>query len=174
MEKQFFAQTSVRGRLREIRIADVTVHDIPVNLQQGTSGAYASASFSGTIGQRVLSRFTNTYDYGRSRILLAPNAGSEKPFPPRTTFGLSLLADGADFTTFTVNTVRKGSAADEAGFRKGDVLAVVDGRPASAWRLTAVQAALREDGTAHTVEVRRGEETVQLAFTVKVVSIEDL
>src|SRR5262249_58095956 len=61
-EKQFYTQTTVRGHLRSLRIGSVSVSEIPVNLQQGTSGAYASPSFSGTVGERILSRFNSTYD----------------------------------------------------------------------------------------------------------------
>jgi hypothetical protein len=51
---------------------------------------------------------------------------------------------------------------------------MLDGRAASALTLAQVQAALRDDGSAHVAEVRRGAgEPVQLSFTVRLVSIED-
>jgi len=171
---QFFAQTSVRGFLKELRVGDVVMHGVPVNLQQGTSGAYSLASFSGTVGQRVLSRFTNTYDYGRSTILLVPGRDANQPFAPRTTFGLSWLADGTEFTTFTVSGVRKGSPAEAAGFQKGDVLVALDDRPATDLRLATLQATLRDDGSSHTADVRRSKAApVHLVFKVTTVSIED-
>lgn len=173
-EKQFFAQTSVRGRLRTLALGGITLSDIPINLQQGTSGAYASASFSGTIGQRILQRFTNTFDYSRSALFLEPNAEFAKPFPPRTTFGMTLLADGPDYTTFKVTGVRKDSPAAVAGFKAGDVLLSIDGKPAAEWRLAGIRAALAEEGSQRTVRVLRdGKEEAPLSFTVHVVSIED-
>lgn len=173
-EKQFFSQTTVRGHLRSLRLGNVTLTDIPVNLQQGTSGVYASATFSGTIGERILQRFTTTYDYERSVIVLDPNAEYSKPFPPRTTFGLSLISDGPDFTTFKVTAVRKNSPAEAAGFLTGDVFESMDDKPASSWRLGAIRAALAADGTTHSVYVARGEaEKIRIGFKVELVSIED-
>ena len=152
----------------------MSVESIPVNLQQGTSGAYASPSFSGTIGERILSRFNTTYDYARSVLFLQPNAGAGKPFPPRTTFGLSLVADGEDYTRFSVAGVRKGSPADSAGFVKGDVIASLDGRPASGWRLASLRTALAQEGAHHRAEIERtGGAPASLDFTVHLVSIED-
>jgi len=174
MAGQFFAQTSVRGFLRELRVGPVTLRDVPVNLQQGTSGAYARASFSGTVGQRVQSRFVNTWDYGRATLWLAPGKEAARPFAPRTSFGLSWLADGPAFHVFTVSAVRKDSPAAEAGFARGDTLVALDDRPADGLGLAQVQQALREDGAAHTARVRHaGGGEARLSFTVRTVSIED-
>lgn len=173
-EKQFFTQTSVRGKLRAIRLGAVGVTDIPVNLQQGTSGAYASASFSGTIGERLLRRFTSIYDYAHNTLTLQPNAEAAKPFAPRTTFGASLVSDGTDYRTFTVSAIRKDSPADSAGFRKDDVIAALDGKPAAEWRLAGLRAALAAAGSSHRAEVvRKGQSNATIDFTVRLVSIED-
>jgi hypothetical protein len=173
-EKQFYTQTTVRGRLRTLRIGEVSVSDIPVNLQQGTTGAYASPSFSGTVGERILSHFNTVYDYAHSAMYLAPNGATAKPFPPRTTFGLSLVAEGDDYTRFTVAGVRKDSPADSSGFRKDDVIAVLDGKPASEWRLAGVRAALADAGTRHSARIRRaGQADTSIDFVVRLVSIED-
>jgi hypothetical protein len=173
-EKQFYTQTAVRGHCRVIRIGEIRVTEVPVNLQQGTAGAYSSPSFSGTIGERILSRFNTTYDYAHSRIYFEPNTANAKPFTPRRTYGLSLVADGADFTHFSVAGVRKDSPADSAGFAKGDVIASFDGKPASSWRLADLRAALANEGTRHRLEVERaGGGTVPFDVTVRLVSIED-
>jgi hypothetical protein len=173
-ENQFYTQATVRGRLRAISVGGVSVHEVPINLQQGTTGAYASPSFSGTIGQRLLSHFNTVYDYTGSAIYFAPNHATATPFPPRTTFGLTVMSDGPDYTRFNVAGVRKGSPADSVGFRKGDVIAALDGKPASGWRLAAVRAALAEAGSHRAVMVQRaGAPDTTFTFDVRVVSIED-
>ena len=87
---------------------------------------------------------------------------------------MSLVAEGPDYTTFRVTGVRKDSPADSLGLRTDDVLAAIDGRPASAWRLAEVRAALLEDGARHAIEVaRKGAAPVRLDFTVRTVSIEN-
>ena len=173
-EKQFFAQTSVRGHLKSLRLGNTLVREIPVNLQQGSSGMYASTSFSGTIGERILRRFTTTYDYPHSAIVLDPNAEYARPFTPRMTFGMTLLADGPGYQLFRVAGVGKDSPAAVAGFRAGDVIVALDGQPAAKLRLADIRAALAEDGARHTVDVaREGQPPQRLSFTVEQVSIED-
>ena len=173
-EKQFFAQTSVRGHLKSLRLGNTLVREIPVNLQQGSSGMYASTSFSGTIGERILRRFTTTYDYPHSAIVLEPNAEYARPFTPRMTFGMTLLADGPGYRSFKVSGVGKDSPAASAGFRAGDAIVALDGQPAAKLRLADIRAALAEDGARHTVDVaREGQLPQRLSFTVEQVSIED-
>ena len=173
-EKQFFAQTSVRGHLKTLRLGNTLVREIPVNLQQGSSGMYASTSFSGTIGERILRRFTTTYDYPHSAIVLEPNAEYARPFTPRMTFGMTLLADGPGYPSFMVAGVGKDSPAAIAGFRAGDQIVALDGQPAAKLRLAGIRAALAEDGARHTVDVaREGQPPQRLSFTVEQVSIED-
>jgi hypothetical protein len=173
-ENQFFTQSTVRGRLQTISVGGVSVHEVPVNLQQGTTGAYASPSFSGTIGQRLLSHYNTTYDYTGSSIYFAPNRATPTPFPPRTTFGLTVMSEGPDYVRFNVTGVRKGSPADSLGFQKGDVIAAVDGKPAAGWHVAEVRAALAEAGARRTVLVQRtGAADTTFTFQVRVVSIED-
>jgi len=96
----------------------------------------------------------------------------DKPFPERRTFGLSVLAAGADLHTFPVMAVRPGSPAEKAGFRKGDVLVSVDGTPASDFTLGNLGTWLSKEGEKHQVVVARGEEKVTLAVEVELVSLD--
>ena len=84
------------------------------------------------------------------------------------------MSDGPSYTTFSVPGVRKDSPADSAGFRKGDVISAFDDKPASAWRLAGLRAALADAGSRHSAVVKReGQADTTLGFTVRVVSIED-
>ena len=138
-----------------------------------TTGAYASAHYAGVLGQGVLQRFNHVYDYGRSTMILEPRGDPAQPFPPRRSFGVTLLAGGPDYTTFTVTGVTPKTPAEGAGLKKGDVLTAVDGKPASELRLADVRRLLLEDGAHRVLEVRRGEETVTLDFTVAVLTAKD-
>jgi hypothetical protein len=172
-EKEFFAQTSVRARLERILLGPFELKDIPMNLMVAKTGAYGSESFSGTIGEGILRRFKTIYDYPRGTIYLEPNAEFAKPFPSRKTFGTTFLSDGADFTVFKVTGIRKGSAAETAGLKTGDVITAVDGKPASEIRLGELRKLLLVDDSRHALEVQRGDETLQLDATVKLVSLDD-
>ncbi|HET9299856.1 MAG TPA: aspartyl protease family protein [Candidatus Polarisedimenticolaceae bacterium] len=172
-EKEFFAQSIVSGKLTGFALPPFTLKDVPVSLMVQTSGAYASAHYAGVIGQGVLQRFNQVYDYGRSTMILEPREDLAKPFPPRRGFGVTLLADGPDYTTFTVTGVTPKTPAEAAGLKKGDVVTAVDGKPASELRLADVRRLLLEDGAHRVLDVRRGEETVTLDFTVAVLTAKD-
>src|SRR5262249_11329513 len=109
-----------------------------------------------------------------SSIYFAPNRATPTPFPPRTTFGLTVMSEGPDYTRFSVTGVRKGSPADSLGFHKGDLIAALDGKPAATWHVAEVRAALAEAGAHRTLVVQRGgAPDTTFTFQVRVVSIED-
>jgi len=172
-EKEFFAQTSVRGRLGTVSLGTFTLRNIPSNLMVGSKGAYASESFSGTLGQGVLHRFNTVYDYSRSLMILQPNAEFDKPFPPRRTFGATFLSDGADYTHFTITGVRKDSPAEAAGFKKDDVVTAVDGNAASDLRLYDLRKVFADEGSHHAIVLQRGDETLTIELDVKLVSLDE-
>jgi len=171
-EKEFFAQTSVRGRLGTVSLGTFTLRSIPSNLMVGTKGAYASESFSGTLGEGVLHRFNTVYDYSRSVMILSPNAEFDKPFPSRRTFGATFLSDGPDYTHFTITGVRKDSPAEAAGFKKDDVVTGVDGKAASELRLFDLRKVFADEGH-HTLVLQRGDQSVTIAVDVKLVSLDE-
>jgi len=73
-----------------------------------------------------------------------------------------------------VTGVRKGSPADSLGFLKGDVITALEGKPAAAWHVAEVRAALTEPGARRTMVVKRGAAPdTTFTFQVRVVSIED-
>ncbi len=172
-EKEFFAQTSVRGRLQSVSLGPFELKDIPSNLMVNTKGAYASECFSGVIGEGVLHRFNTIYDYSKNVMILEPNAELDKPFPPRKTFGATFLSGGPDYTVFTVTGVRKDSPAEAAGLKKDDVVLAIDETPAGTLRLADVRKQLGEDGTHHRLKVQRGDDTITIDATVSLVTLDE-
>jgi hypothetical protein len=172
-EKEFFAQTSVRGRLQSVSLGPFELKDIPSNLMVNTKGAYASECFSGVIGEGVLHRFNTIYDYSKNVMILEPNAELDKPFPPRKTFGATFLSGGPDYTVFTVTGVRKDSPAEAAGLKKDDVVLAIDEAPAGTLRLADVRKQLGEDGTHHRLKVQRGDDTITIDATVSLVTLDE-
>ncbi len=171
-EGQFFAQKNLRGKLDRLTLGGVHIDNVPVNLSTNTEGAYASKMFAGTIGETIYSRFHAWLDYARDRMILEPNADFAKPFPPPMTYGLSLLASGSDLKTFTVAGVRPGSPAEKDGFKKGDVIAAVDERPASELTLGEVRADLQQQGKRYELTVDRGAQVQKMPITVELIKID--
>lgn len=172
LENQFFAQNNVRGFLRRLTIGQLTVNNVPVNMSVNTTGAYASTNFSGTVGETVYSRYYCYLDYWNDRVILESTPEANKPFPGRETYGLSLLASGADLHTYTVSAVRPGSPAEADGFQKGDVILGVDGKNASEFTLRELRDSLSHAGQHHALDVQRGEERRTTNLDVRLVSIE--
>lgn len=172
MEKQFFAQNNSRGRIERLAIGPLVVTSIPVNLSANTSGAYASTNFAGTIGESIDSRYHVYLDYQRSRIIFEHTPAADLPFPERQTFGMTILAGGADLHTFTITGVRKESPAEKAGFQKGDIVTAVDDKPSSKFVLSQLRDWLTHSGDKHTLTIQRGAETKSIPITVELVSID--
>jgi hypothetical protein len=171
LENQFFTQNNVRGRIQQLKLGPLTAENIPINMSVNTKGAYASANFSGTVGESLYRRYHVFLDYPGNRVIFEPTAEAGKPFPERRTYGLTVLASGADLHTYPVTAVRPDSPAEQAGFKKGDVIAAFDGRPASEFTLGQLRVWLTGEGEHHEVQVLRGSETVTIPVEVKLVSL---
>jgi S1-C subfamily serine protease len=137
-----------------------------------TSGAYASANFSGTVGESIFSRYHVFLDYPHNRVIFEPTPEADKPFPERKTYGLSVLASGDDLRTYTVSAVRPDSAAALDGFKKGDVVSALDGKPASQVALSQLRDVLQQESTKHSITVLRDGAPVTISFEVKLVSLD--
>ena len=157
LEKQFFTQNNLRGHIDELHLGAIVARSIPVNLSANTSGAYASPNFAGTIGQGIFSRYHVFLDYARHRAIFENTARTDAPFLERKVFGLSLVAAGPDLHTFTISAVRSGSAAESAGFRKGDVITGFDDMPATEFSLGDLRGWLVKEGERHLLRVNRDE-----------------
>src|SRR5580700_352263 len=172
LESQFFAQNNVRGNLQRLTIGQLTVNNVPVNMSVNTTGAYASTNFSGTVGETIYSRYHCYLDYSNYRVIIEPTAGASKPFPERETYGLTLLASGADLHTYTVAAVRPGSPAEADGFQKGDLISAEDGKKASEFTLRELRESMINEGQHHAFEVQRSGERWTTNVDVRLVSIE--
>ncbi len=172
LEKQFFAQNNVRGHIDRLALGGLTVESIPVNMSVNTRGAYSSASFSGTVGEGIYRRYHVFLDYARERMIFEPTPETAKPFPERQTYGLTLLASGPDLHTLTVSAVCPGSPAETDGFKEGDRIAAIDGRPAAEFSLGDLRDRLSHQGERHRLEIARGNERLGLAIEVRLVSLD--
>lgn len=172
LEKEFFAQANSRGFVPELRLGDVDEHNIPVSLSANTSGAYGTGQFAGTIGETIYSRYHVFLDYPHNRIIFEPTAAAAAPFKEGKTFGLTLIASGADLHTFIVTAVGANSPAAKASFQAKDEITAVDGKPASEFTLSDLRADLAREGATETFTVKRGGKVVVLKTMIALVSIE--
>jgi hypothetical protein len=172
LENQFFAQNNVRGHIDRLTLGEFVEQSIPINMSVNAKGAYASANFSGTIGESIFRRYHVFLDYARNRIIYEPTAQAHAPFPERKTYGLTILATGADLHTYTVTAVRPGSQAEKDGFKNGDIVAAFNGKPAAQWTLSDLREQLQHEGESYAVEVSRANDKLTIRAQIKLVSLD--
>jgi hypothetical protein len=172
LEGQFFTQSNMRGHIDELHLGAIVARSIPVSLSANAGGAYASPNFAGTIGEGIFSHYHIFIDYTRHRVIFESTAKTDAPFPERKTFGLTLIASGADLHTFTISAVRSGSAAEAAGFRKGDVIMGFDDRQAAQISLGELRERLLEEGVRHQFRVNRDGQKTSIDALILLVSVD--
>jgi predicted aspartyl protease len=152
------------GRVAGVRLGKFTLGRPIVSLIQAKAGESATEKFDGVIGGEFFRRFKLVLDYSRRHVILEPNAHLNDPVEADMS-GLELAADGADFKQYVVNEVTANSPASEAGIKEEDVLAAIDGRPASAFTFEQVRALLRREGEERVLKIKRDDKT--LTFHIK-------
>lgn len=172
LENQFFSQNNVRGHIDRLAIGNLIEQSIPVNLSVNVRGAYASANFSGTIGQSIFRRYHVFLDYARNRVIFEPTAETKTPFLERKTYGLTILASGADLHTYTVTGVRPGSQAEKDGFRLSDTVLELNHRPSAQFTLSELRNTLTREGESCELEIMRAQARLTIAVQIKLVSLD--
>ncbi|WP_309709057.1 aspartyl protease family protein [Armatimonas sp.] len=115
------------ARATQLKLGPFALEKPLIKLSQQKSGADASERTAGRLGAEVLRRFTVTFDYGRKRLYLMPNAQLRDPFA-FTTSGLLPLYENFEWRVFAV---LPDSPASEAGVTTDDQILTVDGRSAN-------------------------------------------
>jgi len=119
------------GILHKVRFAGVTFADLPAAFIPATQTGTPSDQIAGDLGLPLLSRFRLLIDYAHDRVCAVPYL-RQRPTPfPKDRLGLSLRPDGS---RLNVRFVAPHSPAEQAGFRSGEKIASINGRPTSAWQ----------------------------------------
>jgi hypothetical protein len=172
LDNQFFSQNNVRGHIDQLTLGKLTERSIPVNMSVNVKGAYASTTFSGTVGQGIFRRYHVFLDYARNRVIFEPTEETKLPFPERKTYGLTILASGADLHTYTVTAVRPGSQAEKDGFQKADVISELNRKPASEFTLSELREQLTHEGESCQIGVSRDKNRLTIPVQIKLVSLD--
>jgi hypothetical protein len=145
------------GRVARLELGPFAFEDVLVNLSQARAGTLADRGFGGIVGSEILRRFTATFDYPGSRLLLEPNAHVDEPFEFDLS-GLFLTGRGEAIEVFSVVPE---SPAAEAGIRAGD--RILTDQPIDEFR----KSLRTEPGVEHTLEVERGGRRFSASFRLR-------
>jgi predicted aspartyl protease len=151
-------------RFAEIKIGGASVRQVVGDLYTGEHGAFADPRSDANLGGGILRRFTVTFDYGKRRMYLEPNARlAEREVYDRS--GLFLIRKG---DAIEVAAVAAGSPAQKAGVRAKDLVREIDGIPVAARPLYDWRSHLRDRpaGTRVVLTVEQAGQRRALAFAL--------
>jgi hypothetical protein len=113
------------------------------------------ASITGGVGLPLLVGFRLIIDYSHNRLYAIPDdVATKKPIQKDR---IGMVLDKSSTDAFTVAFVSPNSPAERAGFKKGEKIALIDGKPLAAWPVEQIIAfQMAEAGTAHTLKMLDG------------------
>jgi hypothetical protein len=153
-------------RMPSVAIGSITMEDPVVDLSEARSGSFSDPNFDGNVGSGLLKRFVVTFDYARQLMYLK----RIEPVPPDVgTFDRSGLWINAHSDGYEVMDVAPGSAAAQVGLAVGDLITLIDGRPATDAGLSDTRQRLRTEqpGTQVELTVRRGSRMLNVILVLR-------
>jgi hypothetical protein len=138
--------------LNRAEFAGLTFGSMPAAFIPSSQSGTKSDVIAGDLGLPVLARFRLILDYSHNRVYALPYADPTRAPFAKDRLGLSL--DKAD-TGFAVGFVAPDSPAQAAGFKVGDKITLIDGKPAAAWPGTSF------------ADLRYGPNGTNLIFTLQ-------
>lgn len=154
------------GRVPNVQLGRFTFKNPIAIFFQDKKGVIASPEFDGVIGGEILRRFKVIFDYSRQQMILEPNRYIPDP-EEYDMSGMLLIAEGTDLNTFKVRRIIENSPATVAGFREGDVISAIDGKPTSNLTLEQVRQMFKQKGRNYRLTVERDKQKIQTKIKLR-------
>jgi hypothetical protein len=153
-------------RGKDLKLDGLTITAPLTEFSIDKGGAGGVDAFPNNVGGGVLKRFVVTLDYDHQLMYLKPIQGEVDDID---TFDRAGMWINGDKQGFKIVDVGKGTPANVAGLRTGDVITAVDGKPVSAMHLYDLRKRLRNDaaGTMVTMTVMRDGATRTAKLTLR-------
>lgn len=147
---------STAATVRSLTFAGFKMKDVPVSFHREDVGAFATKRHAGNLGAGILARFVVFFDYPSECLWVEPVEGWDtEPFA-RDRSGLQTLKDDQGLE---VIFVAPGSPAAESGWKAGDRIIAIDGKPIGADYFESMwEWARADDGTQARLTMANGEE----------------
>jgi hypothetical protein len=128
-----------------LSFAGIDFAQVPIALIPDTE--LPPPSITGGVGLPLLAKFRLIIDYPHNRLYAIPNSGTAMTSIEKDRIGLVLDKKA---TSFSVAFVSPNSPAEAAGFKKGDKISLIDGKPFEAWPTQAIiRFQMADAGTTH-------------------------
>lgn len=108
--------------INEFRIGIYNFRNVPTYIFDDKTNVTAYPFLGGMIGNDLLRRFNITLNYGKKEIYMTPNSHFRDMFDYSYTGLIIYLINGR----VEVTDIIKGSPAEKAGFRKGDIIMAIN------------------------------------------------
>ena len=156
---------SALTRVKVLKLGEVEIPAPVTDIALTEKGAFANPYLAGNVGGGVLKRFDVTFDYGKQRLILQPNASFSRP-DVYDRSGLWLNREGEGLQ---VKDVVAGSPADEAGLKVGDTIVAIDGESADKVLLPEVRTRFKASppGTKVGLTLKSGGETREVTLVLR-------
>jgi hypothetical protein len=115
------AREEIQSTVDQLELAGLRLDGVPT-----TAAANLSSKAPANIGLQVLSRFHLVVDFAGERIWLTPYADARTRVFRKNRAGLSLAPDGG---RLVVDHVARGSPAERGGWKAGEAVVAIDGKP---------------------------------------------
>lgn len=153
-------------RMEKIKLGRYVMKKPLVRISQDEKGELASTAFSGLIGGELLRRFRVVFQYAKRRMILESNTEFAEPDEFNMS-GATFVFQGSDFSVLTVDSVMTNTPAAEAGLVPGDIVAAIDGEPASEYNAKRLRRMLKQDGASHLFEIKRSTNVMQIRIKLR-------
>ncbi len=148
--------------IREVKIGPYRFKNVPIYVFVDTFNVTSYPYLGGLIGNDLLRRFNVIMNYDKRDIHITPNTHFGESFDySYSGIELYMASDGA----ITIGDVAKGSPAEAAGVREGDILISVDKNFSQ--NLQMYKATLQNAGAKVKIIVRRDGELFEYSFKIK-------
>ena len=157
------------GKTSYMSLGNLSFQNIITNFQKVDSLILDQVDFkrNGLVGNTLLSRFDVYIDYLRGKLYLKPLKNYNKAFEYDKS-GMFLLVFGNGLDQFLVNYVVKGSPADLAGIKKGDIVKKFGCWNTKFYTLEKLTRKLAgKEGKTIKLKLERGENQFKVKFKLK-------
>jgi hypothetical protein len=152
-------------RINSIKVGKYTLNKPVISILEDKNGDAAN-HLTGFLGSDLLRRFTVILDYQSQRILLKPNADFNEPFEVDLS-GLELVTEANNYKVIKIKQVRANFPAAKAGLREGDIISVVNSRPAAEYGLDRLMKMFKRDGKEYRLIIKRDNKVISTKLKMK-------
>lgn len=147
--------------IQEFRIGNYGFRNVPVYLFDDKTNITAYPFLGGMIGNDLLRRFNIILNYSRKEIHLTPNTHFRDPFDYSYTGLIIYFINGR----VEITDIIKGSPAEKAGFKKGDVILAINNNFSN--NLQVYREVLKNVGTRPIILLMRNNDLILKKIPIK-------